>query len=187
MFKEHFKNIQSILLETIQNSEKEILIAVAWFTNHILFEAICKKLSEGISVKLIVINDPINNRIGGLDFKKYIKLGGELRFSTPPSIMHHKFCIIDKKTLFNGSYNWTYYAEFKNNENVVHYEYEDDIIDGFLSEYDRLCSKLKIAKRIRPYVVSDEDFNILFNTHKIFLAKDVQYQARYFAKNVLGN
>lgn len=104
MAKEPFKNIQSTLIKKLNLSETEILIAMAWFTNHVLFETICKKISKGVLVKLILINDPINNRIGGLDWEKFKELGGEIRFSEYPSRMHHKFCIIDRKILFNGSY-----------------------------------------------------------------------------------
>jgi phosphatidylserine/phosphatidylglycerophosphate/cardiolipin synthase-like enzyme len=37
--------------------------------------------------------------------------------------MHNKFCVINNKILINGFYNWTYYAEDRNRENVL-------IIDG---------------------------------------------------------
>jgi phosphatidylserine/phosphatidylglycerophosphate/cardiolipin synthase-like enzyme len=33
--------------------------------------------------------------------------------------MHHKFMIIDGKIVVTGSYNWSYSAEEKNDENLV--------------------------------------------------------------------
>ena len=33
--------------------------------------------------------------------------------------MHHKFCIVDNNITITGSYNWTYYAESRNIENVL--------------------------------------------------------------------
>lgn len=115
-----FCGIQNELMNQIENADKEILIAVAWFTNRSLFEKILICLERGVSCKCILHDDIINRSPYNIDFSKYINLGGELRFySSENGLMHNKFCIIDESTLYMGSYNWTYAAEYKNQESVI--------------------------------------------------------------------
>jgi phosphatidylserine/phosphatidylglycerophosphate/cardiolipin synthase-like enzyme len=43
--------------------------------------------------------------------------------------MHHKFSIFDDYRMLNGSYNWTYAAEVRNDENVVIIENEQALLN----------------------------------------------------------
>jgi phosphatidylserine/phosphatidylglycerophosphate/cardiolipin synthase-like enzyme len=115
----YFKNIRKEILHELDFSTESIQVAVAWFTNHELFDKLCEKVSKGIKVELIIIDDEINNRIGGLNFQQFIKLGGTLIYGNTENPMHNKFCIIDNKVLISGSYNWTYFAENINFENIT--------------------------------------------------------------------
>ena len=51
--------------------------------------------------------------------------------------MHHKFAVIDAKTLVTGSYNWTRSASTGNFENLVLLS-EDPIVAQFTEEFERL-------------------------------------------------
>ena len=94
MVKSYFKGIKNVLLENINRAEKEIIVAVAWFTNHELFNSLCKKLQEGKNVSICIINDEINNREDGLNFQFFISLGGKLFFGKNDELMHHKYPLI---------------------------------------------------------------------------------------------
>ena len=72
MIKSYFHSIRKVILKEIAVAEKEILIAVYWFTNQELFELLIEKLSAGIKVELIIHNDFINNRESGLLFQRFI-------------------------------------------------------------------------------------------------------------------
>jgi phosphatidylserine/phosphatidylglycerophosphate/cardiolipin synthase-like enzyme len=54
--------------------------------------------------------------------------------------MHHKFAVIDGKTLLTGSYNWTRSAADFNEENVV---VTDDprLVSSFAAEFEKLWKK----------------------------------------------
>jgi len=138
MEKAIFRNIRSELIREIEGASKSIKIAVAWFTNHNLFDALCEKIEQKVKVELIIIDDFINNGNWGLDFQRFIELGGDLYYGLPNNPMHHKFCIIDGKILFNGSYNWTYYAETRNFENVIKISDNPELIEEFNAEYETL-------------------------------------------------
>ncbi|MBI2646259.1 MAG: hypothetical protein HYW85_04400, partial [Deltaproteobacteria bacterium] len=47
--------------------------------------------------------------------------------------MHHKYMIVDGKSVWSGSYNWSRNAEFNTFENVVHYQGEE--LAGVAEEY----------------------------------------------------
>lgn len=134
-----FSNIRQEILAAIETANSEINIAVCWFTNKALFESVCEKLRKNIKVNLIVLNDGINNRIDGLDFQRFINMGGTFFFSNVEKPVHDKYCIIDRKLLINGSYNWTYFAE-NNYENIT-IIIDEDVIDAFYQDFERLKSE----------------------------------------------
>ena len=144
-----FKDIKRNIISDLIDAKDEIRIAVAWFTNHEFYNILLKKIRDGIKVTLIIINDPINNRDGGLDWQKFINVGGILHFSYYPKIMHHKFCIIDNLILYNESYNWTYYGENINRENAIRFTDLPNLLADFNSEFEQLILKNKRYKRIK--------------------------------------
>jgi hypothetical protein len=112
----HFEDIQKKILEEISLAKYLIWIAVAWFTDKVLFDKLIEKRNAGLNIRIVVIDDEINKNCG-LDFESNfeIKRVAKTRFD---NIMHNKFCIIDLNTVINGSYNWTKKAQY-NQENIT--------------------------------------------------------------------
>ena len=73
MIQAYFNQIRKKIIEEINNSNKDIIIAVAWFTQHDLFDAIINALERGVNISLILIKDIINCGDYGLDFSLYPK------------------------------------------------------------------------------------------------------------------
>lgn len=144
----HFTNLRQNILDCLDKAETEILVAVYWFTNTDLFDKLCQKLEKNVSVQLIISNDYINNRVSGLDFQKFINLGGKFYFTDSETQMHNNFCIIDNKVLINGSYNWTYMSENKNYDNILIIKDDNQTISAFYNEFFRLKNKLTIVSDI---------------------------------------
>lgn len=63
-----------------------------------------------------------------------------MRDDNARTYMHHKFCIIDKKILLNGSFNWSRQAVVGNNENLVIHK-DGPIVDRFDKHFDQLWKK----------------------------------------------
>jgi len=144
--KAHFNRIAYQIIEEISTAENSIKIAIAWFTNENLFNSIIKALDRGIKVELITINDNINNGKLSLDFNSYIEKGGEFYFSNVSGLMHHKFALIDEKAVISGSYNWTYNAEYRNEENIL-ISNNLQVILKFNSEFKKLKINSIIQKK----------------------------------------
>jgi hypothetical protein len=184
MVKVHFENIREKILTEIDLAVDEIIVAVYWFTNHELFEKLINKVENGVKVHLIIHNDYINNREAGLPFQNLIDKGGEFYFSDSQNPMHNKFCVIDNKTLINGSYNWTYYAENRNRENIIVIKDEDETISAFHNEFSRL-KELSVQIDIIRYLTKFEvDENNELRARD-YLANDIVYQAKFTNKHEL--
>jgi phosphatidylserine/phosphatidylglycerophosphate/cardiolipin synthase-like enzyme len=117
----YFGDIQSRLTEQIENATKTIKIAMAWFTNPVLFEVVLNKANERIKCELIISNSEANFRPGySLDFNLLKKSGASIGIMDTDKyhFMHHKFAILDDQKVITGSFNWSNNAP-KNFENVV--------------------------------------------------------------------
>lgn len=147
----YFSNIQNIIIEEIKKANKEILVAVAWFTSIDIFKALLDKLEKKVSVKLLIINDDINNREGGLGFQEFIDKGGLFYFAELSVPMHNKYIVIDNKVVITGSYNYTYFAEALNEENVIKIDGACDIINGYIHNFHKLISNIRTITSINDY------------------------------------
>jgi hypothetical protein len=174
MEKALFQGIKQEIIKEIKAAENNIKIAVAWFTNIDLFDALCSKLYEqNIKITLIIIDDATNNRLGGIDFQKFIDKGGELFFSTGERTMHNKFCIIDDKILINGSYNWTYNAECKNFENIVIHYQNQQLTNNFIDQFNFIKD---FTERVN-YFTQNNQLNILNNSNIDYILDDCALQS----------
>lgn len=155
MIQAYFNQIQKKILEEINNSNKDIIIAVAWFTQLDLFNAIIGALDRGVNVSLILIKDIINCGDYGLDFSLYLQKGGKLCFVNKRNIlMHNKFCIFDGSILITGSYNWTYSAEIRNAENIIITD-EGNVCQDYSKYFANLWNQLTEVNEYSSMSVSD--------------------------------
>lgn len=145
-----FENIGERITKEIRNSKQSILVAVAWFTNRNIFNAILKKARDGCSVSIIISDDLINGN-SRIDYSEIEKYNGRIyKYGNGDTeLMHNKFCIIDNSTVITGSYNWSYKAE-SNFENIV-INYDDKLLaNQFAAEFN------SIIKKINPEVAEIE-------------------------------
>lgn len=137
-----FTQIKAFIIQSIDSSVSEISIAVAWFTHRELYQAILSALDRKVQVSIILIDDIINRGPNGIDFSSYLEKGGRIRFvDTRNLLMHNKFCLFDDKLLISGSYNWTYSAELRNEENIIATT-EDSVCSAFRIQFNKLWEKL---------------------------------------------
>lgn len=61
-----------------------------------------------------------------------------------PRHMHHKYAIVDGRVLLCGSYNWSYSASARNNENCVVTE-DVYLVAKYSAEFERLWREFKAA------------------------------------------
>lgn len=164
MQKAFFSGIRNELITLLRDAKHTVDIAMAWFTSSELFNELLECLSRGVRVRLVLLDDPINFMEYAPNFNSFIKGGGFLYIATSKvGFMHHKFCIVDDKIIISGSYNWTYYAETRNVENIF---VTDDVsvIYDYQVEFQRLLGHLIEAKNVSRLsfdelsIIRDVDF-----------------------------
>lgn len=131
----HFEEQQSKIKIELEKAEFVIWVAVAWFTDKELYDLLVKKRKDGLSIQVIVVDDEINKNSGlnlGKDFF-VVKIPPKGAFE---NLMHHKFCVIDLKTVIHGSYNWTKKAQF--NHETLDVETNKEIAEQFSREFIKL-------------------------------------------------
>ncbi len=113
----HFSKIKEAIIQEITYARHSIYVAVAWFTDKELFEALIEKCSQGLDVQIIYYDDSSYLFSSPLNFSMLKAKGGSV-YPVRKKLMHNKYCIIDRKTVITGSFNWTVAADKSNLENI---------------------------------------------------------------------
>lgn len=131
----YFEDIQNQILEQLTIAKYTIWIAVAWFTDKVLFNKLIEKKKEGLNIQIVILDDEINQKYGVPIEKEFES------YRVPPNgfyknIMHHKFCIIDLRTVIHGSYNWSNKARW--NKETISVDVGREIAEKFTNEFMKL-------------------------------------------------
>lgn len=137
----YFSNICHKITEQLRQAKESVQIAMAWFTRDLLFQSLLDCLKRKVKVELILQDHPTNFMEYAPDFNVFIQAGGEFRIASLSEFLHHKFCIIDRKVVINGSYNWTYSAECRNIENIIISDVVE-VVSCFNEEFDKLSDMI---------------------------------------------
>jgi len=111
------EDCESLLIDLIEGAKKSIHVMIYSFTLDELSEALIEAKNRGVDVKVVI--EAENAFSKGSEYQKLLEAGVEVKLDGNPSLMHHKVMIIDGKIIVTGSYNWSWSAENKNDENLV--------------------------------------------------------------------
>jgi len=136
-----------------------IYLAMAWFTDRDIANAIIDAKNRNVTVDVILSSNASNETVIQMLRDASISVHA---FDTGDErgMMHHKFCLVDDKISINGSYNYSYNASNNNVENI---QISDDlgIYKQLFTEFERLKYNI--------------DHNI--NVNKIIEIKESIYQS----------
>ncbi|MEM7350164.1 MAG: phospholipase D-like domain-containing protein [Acidobacteriota bacterium] len=123
------------LCQLLDEASRSVCICVFTITDNTVSRAILRAHDRGVAVRIITDDEKMEAE--GSDIIELAQEGVPVRMDDSPDHMHHKFALFDRRTLVTGSYNWTYSAASRNQENLV---VTDDprLVKDFLDEFDRL-------------------------------------------------
>jgi hypothetical protein len=138
----YFNDIKGVLLSELGKAKREIVAAVAWFTDPDILDLLERKVKDDVSVRLLIIEDRINLSKKGLNFETLRDSGGEVALikgteTNQGALMHNKFTVIDGKTVITGSFNWTRRAR-SNYENITIIKDESDLAYQYVMEFNKI-------------------------------------------------
>lgn len=106
------------IVEAIHVAQKEILVQAYSFTSMPIAKALVEAKQRGVDVKVILDKSQksIRQRFSSAQF--FRDYGIPVWIDSKVAIAHNKVMVIDKKTVIEGSFNFTKAAEEHNAENV---------------------------------------------------------------------
>lgn len=129
------KNVGMILTE-LQGARSSIELAIFTLTLDMLVDTLIQKHNAGLRVR--IITDNRQAAVPGADAQRLSERGVEVRTDKSWYAMHHKFAVIDKQTVINGSFNWTAQATKGNQEDAIIFRDEKRLATAFVTEFDRM-------------------------------------------------
>jgi len=105
------------ICEQIKDARHSLEICVFTITDNRITTTIEDAVRRRINVR--VISDDMKSGDRGSDVGRLSAAGADVRIDRSRHHMHHKFAIVDNKTLLTGSYNWTRSAADHNEENLI--------------------------------------------------------------------
>lgn len=123
------------IFDAIDGASRTLDVCVFTITDDHLAKALAAAHRRGVAIRIVTDND--KGRDLGSDIERLEHLGIPVRIDRTEYHMHHKFAIVDKRMLLNGSYNWTRGAFSYNQENVV-VCYDSALLVAFQRTFDEL-------------------------------------------------
>ncbi|ACZ33306.1 phopholipase domain protein [Chlamydia pneumoniae LPCoLN] len=145
--------IQAVL-EKIQTTQKTIQVAMFALTHSEIIQALHQAKQRGIHVDII-----IDRSHSKLTFKQLRQLNINKDFvsiNTAPCTLHHKFAVIDNKTLLAGSINWSKGGFSLNDESLI-------ILENLTKRQNQKLRMIwkDLAKHSEHPTVDDEEKEII--------------------------
>jgi len=131
---------RNTIIHQINQSISRLRICVFTISDDIITNAILTAHQRKVEIKIITDNDKSLDM--GSDIEMLGKKGITIRMDTTSDHMHHKFMVVDERTLLTGSYNWTQSAARYNHENIL-LTSEAGVVKSFLHEFDNLWKKME--------------------------------------------
>jgi hypothetical protein len=151
-----YDNPQKEIIKNINQAEAFINIAMYIFTDREIALPLIKARERGVKVRLYLDKDQVDYQYSQSRF--LVQKGIKTRISSNNYIMHHKFAIIDNRLLLTGSYNWTFSANHRNDENLMVID-DPEIIEIFQNQFANLWTNKYSLERTRQlYQIAKIDF-----------------------------
>lgn len=178
----YFSDIRTKVVDHLDKAEKTLKIAMAWFTNDVLFHLLTDKAAGGLDISLLISGSETNFiQPSGLPFDALQRKGARIRVLKSRDgyqFMHHKFAVIDEKEVITGSYNWS---------NNAHTNFENIIITADLKtarDYSLQFDRLFTHENAAPL----DDFMSMGQAIRITIAEEADQSlaslARQFGEEV---
>lgn len=149
-------NPQKIIIKNINQAQAFINIAMYVFTDKEIALPLIDAQERDVKVRVYLDRSQIASSYSVS--RLLVQKGIKVRISTNNYIMHHKFAIIDNRLLLTGSYNWTFSANNRNDENLMVID-DPEIIARYQNQFKKLWfEKYSLERTQQLYKNAKIDF-----------------------------
>lgn len=121
------------ILDNINEAQTEILVALYYFTDPGLADALIEGKNRGVDIRVILDRSQRKGKYS--QAKRLTEAGIPVHFDSNHRIFHHKFMVVDERILITGSQNWTKSAEMMNAENIVQFRSSPELVTKFKTQF----------------------------------------------------
>jgi hypothetical protein len=132
--------IRARIISEISRATSTIDIAIYSFTADEIRDALIAAKNRGVVIRIVADASQAGGQ--GSEIATLEGLGFNLKRIAGISggIMHDKYMIIDGKTLFTGSYNWSLSAEDSNFENAIFIQ-GSPVIQSYVADFNKIWAR----------------------------------------------
>ena len=135
------ESVADVIMGLLREASSSINAALYRFNHPGLAQALEEAAQRGVRVRLLVDGNKYKESrttqelLAGAIIPFRLAFGRQGRGSK----MHHKFVILDQKTVLTGSYNWTLESEDENHENLLILK-DTQPVEDYTREFEALWS-----------------------------------------------
>lgn len=129
------------LVELVMQARQSIHFMAFSFTQDDLADAMIARASQGVSVRGVLDESQYQSNIGS-EYDRLMRAGVDVRLDGNSNKMHHKVIVIDDQLVITGSYNFTYSAENKNDEDVL-ILHDPQMASAYLAEFQQIWQQAR--------------------------------------------
>lgn len=129
------------LVRLLGQAQQSIRFLAFSFTSDALAQAMIERIEAGVEVAGVMEASQVRSN-SGTDFNRLRLAGANLRLDGNSRNMHHKVLILDERVVVFGSYNFSFFAENRNDENLI-IATDPHIAAQFLEEFERIFAQAK--------------------------------------------
>lgn len=127
------------IADRLRLAQKSIHLMAFSFTSDSLGDALIERVKAGVPAAGVMEASQVRSN-SGTEYERFRSAGVDLRQDGNPRNMHHKVIIIDGQTVIFGSYNFSHYAETRNDENLIIID-DADTAARFEAEFQKLMAQ----------------------------------------------
>jgi len=131
----HHEGSLFVLMNTLQSAERSLDVCIFTFSCKELRDILVRAHRNGVVVRVITDGEQV--AASGSQIESLRRAGIQVRHDCASYFMHHKFAIVDEKTIASGSLNWTLQGVCGNQENVVILD-APEVVLPFSKHFERL-------------------------------------------------
>jgi len=135
------ESVADVIMGLLREASSSINAALYRFNHPGLAQALEEAAQRGVRIRLLVDGNKYKESrttqelLAGAIIPFRLAFGRQGRGSK----MHHKFVILDQKTVLTGSYNWTLESEDENHENLLILK-DAQPVEDYTREFEALWS-----------------------------------------------
>jgi phosphatidylserine/phosphatidylglycerophosphate/cardiolipin synthase-like enzyme len=136
------ESVAEVIIRFVRGASRSIDAAMYRVNNPRLVELLDEARARGLRVRLLVDANKYQVSPDSQELLASARIPFQRAYGRrgPGTKMHHKFVILDGRTVLTGSYNWTWESESENYESFLVLEAEQ-LVAAYMREFEFLWNR----------------------------------------------